>query len=179
MGWFPSAFRPDSPPERTRDSTRAIEVFLARLSVIVAESRKARAAIRARHGSADGAGVELDALDEYTSGRIRGAWDDAVGAPYGAGERARFCDPRMDAFLEEFDARRSVISAEARRSARAIWARHDSYESAHVEVLALFEYNRGRLDVAWEDTARKHAMPQRIVALREQMETALRDYSNT
>jgi len=154
-------------------------VFLARRSVIVEESRRARAAILARHDSDAAAGVELEALDEYTTGRIHGAWRVAMGAPFGLGEPARFSDPRVNAFYEQFHARRSVILAQQRRAVRAIWAQHDSYESARVEVLALIDYNRGRLDVAWEDTARRYAVPLRIAELRRQMDTALRDSSNS
>jgi hypothetical protein len=53
-------------------------------------------------------------------------------------------------FREALSARRSIIFADFHNALTAILERHDSAESARVEIDALEEYTRGRLDTAWE-----------------------------
>jgi hypothetical protein len=82
---------------------------------------------------------------------------------------------------EGVEARYRVILAESEAAHRAILARHDSVESAQVELDALHAYTFGRINVAWELRMRKLAGPElfdeveaRNAAIRAESATALK-----
>ena len=116
----------------------------ARYRMILAESEAAHRAILARHDSVESAQVELDALHAYTLGRINVAWELCMRELVG---------PEL---FDEVEARHAAIRAGSATAVKSITERHGHNESGRAELHTLSDYQRGRLDAACDDIARRH-----------------------